>query len=169
MALKKIDLKELSFNPFLKIRDQWALLAAGKEDDWNAMTVNWGGLGELWYKEVTTVYVRPGRYTHKFMEENDFYTLIFLKDGNREALNVYGSKSGRDIDKMSGCGLTPIVADGCPTFAEAELTLVCRKLYKGQIEPEGFLYQETIDRCYPQRDFHTMYVGEVVAAYVNED
>ena len=54
------------------------------------MTVSWGGMGELWFKEVTTVYVRKSRLTHEFMENNDYYTLVFLKDGNKKALQTLG-------------------------------------------------------------------------------
>lgn len=164
--MNKIELSTLSFNPFLKIRDQWALLAAGKEGDFNMMTVNWGGMGELWFKEVTTVYVRQSRYTMQFMDKNDHYALIFLKDGHKDAMKVLGSKSGRDIDKMAGAGLTPaFTPEGCPTFAEAELTLVCRKLYKDDMPKENFLDAAVYDKCYADGDLHSMFIGEVVAAY----
>ena len=86
----------------------------------------------------------------------------------QEALNLLGSKSGRDIDKMHGSGLTPEFVEGQPTFAEAELVFVCKKLYAQDIVRECFKYQETIDRCYGDNDFHTMYIGEIVACYQNQ-
>ena len=155
--MNKIELSTLSFNPFLKIRDQWALLAAGREGDFNMMTVSWGGFGELWSKEVTTVYVRQSRYTMQFMDKNSQYALIFLKDGHKDALGVLGSKSGRDIDKMAGAGLTPIFTpEGVPTFEEAELTLVCRKLYKDDMPKENFLDPAVYDKCYADGNIHSM-------------
>ena len=164
--MNKIELSTLSFNPFLKIRDQWALLAAGREGDFNMMTVSWGGFGELWSKEVTTVYVRQSRYTMQFMDKNSHYALIFLKDGHKDALGVLGSKSGRDIDKMAGAGLTPIFTpEGVPTFEEAELTLVCRELYKDDMPKENFLDPAVYDKCYADGNIHSMFVGEIVAAY----
>ena len=33
----------------------------------------------------------------------------------------------------------------------------------------GFLYQDTIDENYPQRDFHTMYVGKIEKILVKDD
>lgn len=164
--MNKIELSTLSFNPFLKIRDQWALLAAGQEGSFNMMTVSWGSFGQLWSKEVTTVYVRQSRYTMQFMDKNSHYALIFLKDGNKDALGVLGSKSGRDIDKMAGAGLTPIFTpEGVPTFEEAELTLVCRKLYKDDMPKENFLDPAVYDKCYADGNIHSMFVGEIVAAY----
>ncbi|WP_087065051.1 flavin reductase family protein [Intestinibacillus massiliensis] len=168
MALTKIDLASLSFNPFTKIKKQWMLLSAGSEGHWNTMTANWGGLGELWYKPVATAYVRHSRYTHEFTEGSDYFTLTFLQEGHQEALNLLGSKSGRDIDKMHGSGLTPEFVEGQPTFAEAELVFVCKKLYAQDIVRECFKYQETIDRCYGDNDFHTMYIGEIVACYQDQ-
>lgn len=164
--MNKIELSTLSFNPFLKIRDQWALLAAGREGSFNMMTVSWGSFGQLWSKEVTTVYVRQSRYTMQFMDKNSHYALIFLKDGNKDALGVLGSKSGRDIDKMAGAGLTPVFTpEGVPTFEEAELTLVCRKLYKDDMPKENFLDPAVYDKCYADGNIHSMFVGEIVAAY----
>lgn len=166
--MKKIEISELSFNPFLKIRDQWALVASGNEQKFNMMTVNWGGLGELWFKEVTTVYVRKTRLTHDFIENNDYYTLIFLKDGNKSSLKTLGAKSGRDINKMTDSGLTPVFTpEGCPTFSEAELTFVCRKLYHADITRENFIDDKIFEKCYSDGNLHTMYIGEIVAVYQN--
>lgn len=164
--MNKIELSTLSFNPFLKIRDQWALLAAGQEGNFNMMTVSWGSFGQLWSKEVTTVYVRQSRYTMQFMDKNSHYALIFLKDGHKDALGVLGSKSGREIDKMAGAGLTPVFTpEGVPTFEEAELTLVCRKLYKDDMPKENFLDPTVYDKCYADGNIHSMFIGEIVAAY----
>lgn len=65
---KEINVRELNRSPIQMISDDWALLTAGKEGDWNTMTVSWGGVGELWGKDVVFVFVRPQRYTLEFME-----------------------------------------------------------------------------------------------------
>ncbi len=44
---KEINVRELDRSPIQMISDDWALLTAGKEGDWNTMTVSWGGVGEL--------------------------------------------------------------------------------------------------------------------------
>ena len=48
MAFRKIDISELSFNPFDKIGKQWMLLTGGDKDSFNTMTASWGQLGVLW-------------------------------------------------------------------------------------------------------------------------
>ena len=63
---------------------KWALLTAGDKDKFNTMTVSWGGLGTIWGKPVATVYVRKSRYTHDFMEDNDYFTVSFYPEECRK-------------------------------------------------------------------------------------
>ena len=65
---------------------KWALLTAGDKDKFNTMTVSWGGLGTIWGKPVATVYVRKSRYTHDFMEDNDYFTVSFYPEEKRTKL-----------------------------------------------------------------------------------
>lgn len=168
MSLKQIDASTLTFNPFEKLSKQWALVSAGNLDKFNMMTVSWGAVGVIWGKPSVTAYIRQTRYTKEFVDQNDTFTLTFLKDGHREALNVLGSKSGRDMDKMKDSGLTPVEVDGNVTFAEADLVLVCRKRFVQDMPKENFLQQETLDRWYADQNYHTMYIGEIIAAYQGE-
>ena len=50
MAMKEINPKELSFNPFSMIGDEWMLVTAGDEKKFNTMTASWGGVGVIWGK-----------------------------------------------------------------------------------------------------------------------
>ena len=54
---KEINVRELKDNFVKMISDDWALLTAGTTDDFNTMTVSWGGIGELWGKDVCFVFV----------------------------------------------------------------------------------------------------------------
>ena len=96
------------------------------------------------------------------MDREDDYTLCFFPDSCRKALSYLGSHSGRDEDKVANAGLTPVFEDGYTYFAEAELVLVCRKLYHGTLTEEGFLDKTILDTCYPNRDLHEMYIGQIV-------
>lgn len=153
-----MDFKTDIFNQF----DQgWALVTAGTTADFNTMTISWGSLGTLWNRPVATVYVRKSRYTHEFMEENDYFTVSFFPEEYKKTLAVLGSKSGRDMDKINASGLTPIPAGPSTTFAEAEVTLLCRKLFTQPLAAEN-IPQEVIEEDYPNGDFHDMYIGEVI-------
>ena len=74
---------EFSTDIFSLFDKKWALLSAGTKDAHNTMTISWGGMGTLWNKPVVTVYVKPIRFTHKFMNENEYFTVSFLPEENR--------------------------------------------------------------------------------------
>ena len=152
---------EFTTDIFSQLDKKWALLTAGSEESFNTMTVSWGGMGTLWGMPVVTAYVRVSRYTHEFMDANGYFTLSFYPEQYRKQLGVLGSKSGRDIDKMHASGLTAVKAGQSMTFEEAEVTLVCRKLFKQRLEPQN-MPKDVVDRFYGDEDWHDMYIGEVV-------
>lgn len=166
MALTKIDVNTLSFNPFERMANDWFLVSAGTCDSWNTMTAAWGNVGVMWGKPLATAFVRESRYTHEFIEKNDCFTITFLKDGQKETLGVLGSKSGRDMDKMKDSGLTPLFLDGQPSFDEASLVFVCEKRLVTLLDETMFLKQETLDRWYGDHNMHTMYMGEIISCYM---
>ena len=140
---------------------KWALLTAGDEKSFNTMTISWGGLGTIWNKPVATVYVRESRYTHEFMDKNELFTVSFFPEEYKKQLGTLGSKSGRDMDKMQDSGLTPVNAGGSVSFKEAEVTLVCKKLFMQRIE-EANMPKDVAEKFYGTHDLHDMYIGEVV-------
>lgn len=161
---KHIEPGKISDNAFKIIGEDWMLITAGKEDSFNTMTASWGGMGILWHKPVSFAFVRPSRYTYEFMEKDNIFTLSFFEEKYRDALNILGSKSGRDGDKISETGLTPAAVDhGAVTFKEARLVIVGKKLYYQDLNPDHFL-EPGIAAHYPKKDYHRMYVGEIISA-----
>ena len=157
-----IDLKSI-FDLFDK---KWALVTAGSDESFNTMTVSWGGLGTLWSKPVATVYVRPSRYTHEFMDREPLFTVSFFGEQYKKELALLGRYSGRDCDKVGMTSLTPQrihVPQGCAVvFQQAELTLICRKIYRQDMD-KSLLDPEIASSDYdPEEPAHTMYVGEVI-------
>ncbi len=153
-----MDFKAESFKIF---DENWALLTAGNKENFNAMTISWGGLGTLWNKPVATVYVKPARYTHKFMEESEYFTVSFYGEEYRSALGIMGSLSGRDCDKVAKAKLSPKALGNAVTFGEAEKTLLCKKIYHGDLTKENM--PEDVKETYYSNDApHTMYIGEVI-------
>jgi flavin reductase (DIM6/NTAB) family NADH-FMN oxidoreductase RutF len=161
MKHREVRPDELRENPFTLIGDDWMLITAGTADRFNTMTASWGGLGVLWERKVCTVYIRPTRYTYKFVEQASGFTLSFFEERYRPALRFCGTHSGRNTDKRRSTGLTPAGKGGFIWFEEARLVLACRKLYDQDIDPARFL-DRTIESMYPQKDYHRMYVGEIV-------
>lgn len=162
MAYRKISAREIEGNVFKMIGDDWMLITGGDEKSFNTMTAGWGGMGILWGKPVAFSYVRPQRYTKEFMDSGDYHTLSFYSEQYKNALSICGAKSGRDTDKVKEAGLTPAFADcGAVYFDEADLVLVCRKLYYDDLKPENFLVPE-ISKTYKEKDYHRLYIGEII-------
>ena len=151
---------ELTTDIFSLFDKKWALLTAGDRASFNSMTVSWGGLGTLWGKSVATVYVRTSRFTHEFMDREGFFTLSFFPESCRDKLLLLGTKSGRDMDKMNGSGLEPLECAHGVTYREAELTLVCRKLFMERLDPAK-LDGELREKLYAHDAPRDMYIGEV--------
>lgn len=139
-----------------------ALATAGNAEQFNAMTIGWGSLGTLWSKTVATIYIKPCRYTHEFLEREQYFTVALFDEKYRRAMALLGTKSGRDCNKVAETGLTPKFLENGVTFDEAELTFVCHKLYSQQLDAAS-IPQFALERYYQTEAPHTVYVGEIVA------
>ena len=156
--------EEMKGNVFSMIGSDWMLITAGDEEKCNTMTASWGGVGILWNKPVSFIFVRPQRYTREFIEREQAYSLCFFEDGFRTGLSYLGTASGRDEDKIAKAGLTTAYEDGVPYFEQARLVLICKKSYRDDLRGDCFLDAEADARCYPEKDYHRMYIGEIVKA-----
>lgn len=165
MSFKEVDIKDTYFPAFKFIGDEWMLITSGDKDSFNTMTASWGGIGVLWNKPVAFSFIRPQRYTFDFIEKNEYFTLSFFNDDMKSALNLCGSKSGRDIDKVKQAGLIPKFNLNAPYFEQAKMVLLCRKLYGQFLTPESFI-DSKLNEFYPQKDYHKMYVGEIVKTLI---
>lgn len=136
--------------------------ATDKDGKTNAMTASWGGLGVLWGKKVAFVFIRPQRYTKKFVDDAENFSLSFFEESYKPMLGYMGKVSGKNEDKIKKSGLTVQYKDGTPVFKEASLTLICRKMYRQTLEEDCFIDKTNIGKWYPQKDYHDMYVAEIV-------
>ena len=163
--MRRIDPKEISLRPFAALDDDWALLASGADKP-NLMTVSWGGFGTLWNRPVVTVYVRPTRFSYGLLNGHPEFTLNFMPDSRRDALELCGATSGIDTDKWAAAKLTPLAPESVkvPRVAEAGLSFECRILAAFDFDPARF-FDKTILEQYPGKDFHRAFVGQVLAAF----
>jgi flavin reductase (DIM6/NTAB) family NADH-FMN oxidoreductase RutF len=168
MSHKKIDAKEITGNIFEMVGNRWMLITGGTKDKYNTMTASWGGAGILWGKSVAFCFIRPQRYTREFVDGGDTFTLSFYPEKYRPQLVLCGEKSGRDIDKAKESGFTPVASEsGAVYFDEAELVIVCKKIYFDDFKPENFLSPD-IFGAYPDKDYHRMYIGEILEVLKSE-
>jgi flavin reductase (DIM6/NTAB) family NADH-FMN oxidoreductase RutF len=165
------NIRNFSGSPVARIGDEWMLISAGDvsadKGSWNTMTASWGGLGVLWSTDVAFCFIRPGRHTVSFVNSLPLFSLSFFRANKHKALEICGAKSGRDTDKAVEAGLTPIVfSDGSIGFEEATDVITCSKLYTHDFDPAFFIAREEIEKCYPQKDYHRMFIGKITVLRV---
>ena len=130
------------------------------------MTISWGGLGTMWGMPVALVAVRFTRYTFQFMERFDTFTLNAFPEKYRDLLNVFGSRSGKELDKLHCSEITVTASQQvkAPSYLESELVIECKKIYWNDMNPAHFLDDRIYDK-YLKRDYHRFYIGEVVGIF----
>ena len=149
---KEIAFTDVKENVVDLLKNQWALVTAGDKNGFMA-----------------TIYIRPQRYTVKYLEEQDYFTIsVYPPELKKQIHGVCGSKSGRDTDKAKEAGITPVFDEKAPYFKEAKLVLVCRKVAKGEFKPEQFIDKSIIPAQYSQNDFHYIYYGAIEKVLINE-
>lgn len=156
------------------------LLTTKAGEQINTMTISWGTLGIEWAKPIFTVFVRENRYTRQLLEQNPEFTInIPYGEFDKKILGICGTKSGKNIDKFQAANLTleQPMAISVPAIRELPLTLECRVIYKQlqnaeEITPENkqTFYPPNVDGSFhgANKDYHTAYYGEIVAAYIIE-
>ena len=161
--MKPEDVKD---SVFKLLNEDWMLITAGTMEKHNSMTASWGSFGIMWGRPVCNVVIRPQRYTFEFMEKYPYFTLSFFDERYRTALELCGTKSGRDIDKIKQTGLSP-AAGSLPDMVcieEARMVFECRKIYYHDIDPAHFI-EPSLDHDYPGKDYHRMYTGEIISIW----
>ncbi len=166
MARSRIGFTNLRLDAINVWLNRWCLLTAGDKNNHNTMTIGWGSIGAMWSKPFIQVVVRPQRYTYEFMEKYSTFTVSVLPVQYKDAMQIIGSKSGRDSDKVKESGLTIVNSEivDAPAFKEAELVFECKKNYWQDMNPENFLDTSISDK-YAAKDYHRIFFGEILAVY----
>ncbi len=164
----KQDIK--SFSDGFKIyNDLCPILVCNDHNNVNAMMINWGGLGTLWHKNVCFIFVRKDRYTFNFSEKSKMFTLSFL-DLDSKLIEIFGKKSGKDIDKFKTSGLHKCydVDNDCYFVAEAKQVLKLKKLCSIDLENADYNDLSIPNGIYKDIPYHVLYICEVKQYLVRE-
>ncbi|MBQ9551229.1 MAG: flavin reductase family protein [Clostridia bacterium] len=167
MGFKQTDIRGIDVSAVKLINDDWALVTSSFGGKTNTMTVSWGGLGELWGRDMAFLFIRPQRYTRELLDESEWLSVSFFGGDYKKELMFCGRTSGRDVDKFAETGLSLTELDGVPCVEQAQVNLICKKIAVQDIDPKGFL-DETIQKEYPADDYHRVYVAQIIKTYVKE-
>jgi flavin reductase (DIM6/NTAB) family NADH-FMN oxidoreductase RutF len=161
-TFRAISADSFEFSPFRMIGESM-LITAEKDGRVNSMTASWGGLGVMWRKNVAFIVVRDSRYTKEFIDGSDSFSLSFFDNKKYgEVLSYMGTLSGRDEDKIKGAKVIVGYHEGIPYIEEASTVLVCKKMCCQPITPESFTMDEINEKFYKDKDYHNLYIGEIV-------
>jgi flavin reductase (DIM6/NTAB) family NADH-FMN oxidoreductase RutF len=161
---KQVELSEVLNETLDKLDGDGVLLVAGNPP--NPMTIGWSTIGHIWGRQIMNVMVRPVRHTFSLMECWKDFSVCILPDQYRRELNLCGTRSGRDINKLEACNLHVEKCSKVDTFFISESTIhfECRTVHKQFLNPSTL--DPAIDRrYYPEKDFHMVYYGEILGIY----
>jgi len=156
MAVAERAMKQIKKGAFLTVSVGNAL---------NTMTIGWATIGYCWHKPIFMIAVRDSRHTFGIIEKAADFSVSIPSTDMQEAIKFCGTKSGRDVDKFKACNLG--IADSrnitSPIIDTPGLHFECRISLKAPMEPR-YLIPE-YEKIYPEKDYHTLYFGEIQACY----
>lgn len=133
----------------------------------NTMTIGWGSMGYIWSRPVFMALVRPTRHSYDILKKQGCFTVsVPLDDGLKQQLVFAGTKSGREVAKFDGHGLSAAPAQkvSAPIVAECALHIECvTKLTQDMTTDQ--MDEAVRQMAYPGGNLHTMFFGEIVACY----
>ncbi|MBN1849274.1 MAG: flavin reductase family protein [Deltaproteobacteria bacterium] len=163
--MKNVDYMQVAEKAITQIR-KGAFLTVKSGDFLNTMTIGWATVGFIWRKPIFMVAVRNSRYTFGIIEKAADFTVSVPSTDIHEAIHFCGTQSGRDVDKFKECDLHTIDSRkaSSPIINTPGLHFECRIVFKAPMDPEYFI-AEYDEELYPQKDYHTLYFGEILACY----
>jgi len=163
--MKSLDYMNIAEESMRIIR-KGAFLTVKSPSALNTMTIGWATFGLVWQKPIMMVAVRSSRHTFSIMEAAKDFT-VTVPTGNMTKETAFcGTKSGRDVDKFKACKLETAASQKVisPVIKTAGYQYECNVIYKSAMNP-AFLDPNYDTGLYPQKDYHTLYFGEIVACY----
>ena len=151
-----------------------AILSAGDRNSYNSMAIEWGSIGVAWKMPIFTVYVKEERYTYQFMQKTEIFTVSIINKKLYKKFAVYGTKSGRDINKEKEAGThIEFLDNGGITFKEAEEVFVCKMLARSYIKEEDTLpdlkeFYKKAQKYFKTSEPHALFIGQIIEHYIRQ-
>lgn len=166
--MRNLDYMSIAEDAMKKIK-KGAFLTVKAGEALNTMTIGWATFGFIWQKPIMMVVVRDSRHTFGIMEKAQDYTVTIPANDMSKTIVFCGSKSGRDVDKFKMCNLETADSQNVasPIIKVPGIHYECRIVYKSAMNP-AYLDKDYDKSLYPQKDYHTLYFGEIVGCYETE-
>jgi flavin reductase (DIM6/NTAB) family NADH-FMN oxidoreductase RutF len=155
----------LEFNPFQLIGQQWGVATVEVGDKINTTTVNWGGMGVAWEKNVAFLMLKNSRYTKELLDQADVFSYTFFDPDQKKykmSMKYLSAVSGRNEDKLTAAGLTVNRTMKVPFIDEGNFVLLLRKLATVPVPAEALAKETMVETFYSDNDFHTIFIAEIL-------
>ncbi len=167
--MKKVEFDQV-LNDYNQVLPGGVFLTTKNEGEVNTMTMGWGTAGFIWNQNILMAPVRKSRYTHKLIENSEYFTVSVPLNGQlKKELQFCGTKSGRDYNKIEELNLelAEVEEAEVPIIKGNDLHFICKIKYQQDMLKEN-LAEDILEKKYPDKDMHTFYYGEVVAVSKEE-
>lgn len=118
----------------------------GKDEKPDAMAVAWGGIS-CSRPPCVSISLQKQRYTLENIVERKAFTINIPSENYVNEADYFGMVSGRDEDKFSKSGLTPVKSEivDAPYIKEFPLILECKLVHKADLGMHIQLTGEILD------------------------
>ncbi|MDZ7695954.1 MAG: flavin reductase family protein [Deltaproteobacteria bacterium] len=137
--------KSVGAQPLIFPSPLWVVGTYDSKRKPNAMALAWGGIC-CSLPPCVSISVQKIRYTYRNLLDREAFTVCVPSVKYAHQADYFGIVSGKDADKFSATGLTPVRGDlvDAPYVKEFSLALECRVVHKLEIGS------------------HTQFIGEVL-------
>ncbi len=103
------------------------LVSCGTLEKPNVLTIGWTGIINT-IPAMTYISVRPERFSHGLIQASGEFVINLPTKALVRAVDFCGVRSGRDLDKFTHCGLTPLPGAevSAPVIGESPVSLECQ-------------------------------------------
>lgn len=167
---KSIEPTDITESVFKLVGSDYTVITAGTEADYNSMVASFGGFGILFSKPTTWNILRANRYTLEYIKKQQTYTMAYFEEAHKEQLMLFGTKSGRNTDKMKRHTLTAVqTPSGSMSYKEAKLIIECKLIEVTTVSPEDFYTKEGkefIAAGYEDaKEYQKLVFGEIIGVW----
>lgn len=129
----------------------WVVGTYDKGGKPNVMTIAWGGIC-CSMPPCIAISIRKATHSYSNIVEQKAFTINVPSEAHAKDADYFGLVSGRDVDKFSATGLTPIKSDlvDAPYLKEFPLVLECKVIHTFEI------------------GLHTQFIGEILDVKADE-
>jgi flavin reductase (DIM6/NTAB) family NADH-FMN oxidoreductase RutF len=166
----KITPQQIPSNVFDLVGKDFTVITAGDATDYNSMVAGWGGWGIQFNRPTTWCMLRANRYTLEYMRREGKFTFCYFDEDYKANIMEFGTKSGRDSNKMKDSKLHSVVTPaGSVAYKEAKLIIECRLTQVTTVSPDDFVDESSrafVTEAYAEAgDWHKMVFGEITGIW----